>query len=113
MHEFLSFLRHVHESLLLVRHPLFVLLALLLIGAGVMALAEDMHFGDALYLTLITGLTVGYGDLTPATVLGRIVSVLVGLIGLIYFGLIVAIANRALGEVAREKRQRRGAKLNE
>ena len=109
MREFLSFLRHVHESMLLVRHPLFVLSALLLIGAVVIAFAEDMRFGDALYLTLITGLTVGYGDITPVTVLGRVVSILIGLTGLIFFGLVVAIATRALGEVAKEERQRRGS----
>ncbi len=109
MPEFLSFLRHAHESFVLVRHSLFVLLAFLLVGAVALALAEDMHLGDALYLTLITGLTVGYGDLAPATVFGRIISVLIGLIGLIFFGLIVAIANRALGEVAKEKRQRSGS----
>ena len=106
MAELFSFLRHVHASMRLLRHPLFALFALLLVGAGVIAAAEGMGYGEALYLTLITGLTVGYGDLAPATVLGRIVSILIGLTGLIFFGLIVAIANHALGQTAQEKRQR-------
>ncbi len=109
MHELLSFLRHVHASMRLVRHPLLALFVLMLVGAGVIAAAEGMGYGEALYLTLITGLTVGYGDLAPATALGRIVSILIGLTGLIFFGLIVAIATRALSEVAKEEQQRRGS----
>ena len=83
------------------------LLLLLLIGAGVIAIAEDMRFGEALYLTAITGLTVGYGDIAPTTVTGRISSVLIGLIGLIYFGVIVAVANAAMRHVVDDKREAR------
>ena len=53
---------------------------------------------------MITGLTVGYGDVVPTTILSRVVSVLVGLIGLIFFGILVAVATRALGKTVGEKR---------
>ncbi|WP_045363455.1 potassium channel family protein [Methyloceanibacter caenitepidi] len=54
--------------------------------------------------TMITGLTVGYGDVVPTTISSRVVSVLVGLIGLIFFGILVAVATRALGKTVGEKR---------
>ena len=109
MKDFLAYLRHFFYTLSLVRHMLAGLLLLLLIGAGVIAIAEDMHFGEALYLTAITGLTVGYGDIAPTTVTGRILSVLIGLIGLIYFGVIVAVANAAMRHVVDDKREARKA----
>lgn len=105
MHDFLTYLRHFFHILTLVGHVLVGLFVLLLIGAGVIAIAEGMAYGKALYLTAITGLTVGYGDIAPATVVGRIVSVLIGIIGLIFFGILIAIANRALAQRVQEKRQ--------
>jgi len=109
MRDFLAYLRHFLYTLKLVRHMLAGLLLLLLIGAGLIAIVEDMHFGEALYLTAITGLTVGYGDIAPTTVTGRIVSVLIGLIGLIYFGVVVAVANSAMRHVVEDKREARKA----
>lgn len=109
MKDFLAYLRHFFYILKLVRHMLAGLLLLLLIGAGLIAIVEDMNFGEALYLTAITGLTVGYGDIAPTTVTGRIVSVLIGLIGLIYFGVVVAAANSAMRHVVEDKREARKA----
>ena len=67
-------------------------------GAAVIAHLEKMRFGDALYSSFITGLTIGYGDIVAKTPLGRIVAVLLGIIGIIFTGMIVAAAIRAVGE---------------
>ena len=91
---------------MMVRHVLAALLALIAMGAGLISIAEAMNYWEALYLTLITGLTVGYGDLAPTTVLGRIVSVLVALIGLVFFGIVVAVANRAIVKTLEEQRSK-------
>ena len=107
--DFLAYLRHFFYTLALVRHMLVGLLLLLLIGAGIIAVVEDLDFGDALYLTAITGLTVGYGDIASTTVSGRILSVLIGLIGLIYFGVIVAVVNSAMRHGVEDKREARKA----
>ncbi len=109
MADFLAYLRHFAYILKLVRHMLGGLLLLLLLGAWLVGIAEDMAFGEALYLTAITGLTVGYGDLAPTTVPGRILSVLIGLVGLIYFGVIVSVANAAIRHVIDDKREARRA----
>jgi len=52
--------------------------------------------GDGVYFTFITGLTIGYGDLVPHQPLSRFLAVLVGLLGTVFTGLVVAIAVRAL-----------------
>ena len=98
MTEFLVFGRHFLASLHHVRGVLITLSVALLGCAAFMASVEDRDFGEALYFTLITGLTVGYGDITPATTGGRVVSVLCGVIGILFTGIVVAVAVRALRE---------------
>ena len=104
MKEFIIFLRYFFGLAMLARHVLIALLVLMAIGAGFISIAEGMNYWEALYFALITGLTVGYGDVAPTTVLGRIVSVLIGLIGMVFFGIVIAAANRALATRVRERR---------
>ena len=40
--------------------------------AVLFAWAEDQTLGNAIYFTLITGLTVGYGDIAPVTPIGKL-----------------------------------------
>jgi voltage-gated potassium channel len=57
---------------------------------------EKMAFADALYFTFVTGLTIGYGDIAPVTLIGGIVAILNGLQGILMTGLIIARAVFAL-----------------
>lgn len=97
------FMRHFGKLLHLVAHMLAALLALMVIGAGIVALAEGMNYWKALYLTFITAATIGYGDVVPVTVVGRITCLVMGLLGLMFFGIIVAVTNRALTHAIAEK----------
>ena len=55
---------------------LFGVLALLIgLQTGIIHWAEGLSWGDALWLTFTTAMTVGYGDLAPATTLGRVSTV--------------------------------------
>lgn len=45
-------------------------------------------FGDALWWSIVTATTVGYGDLSPETVLGRIVAAVLMLVGIGTIGMI-------------------------
>jgi len=77
-------------------HLLQALIALIVIGAVVIAYVEKMPFGDALYFSFVTGLTIGYGEIVAKTLLGRLVALLIGLIGIVFSGMVVAIAVRAV-----------------
>ncbi len=79
-----------------VRSVFFVLLALIIVGAVTIAGTEKVPIGDALYFAFITSLTIGYGDIVAHSVTGRIVSVLLGIVGILFTGLIVAITVHAV-----------------
>ena len=50
---------------------------------------------DALYWSFITATTVGYGDIRPSYRSSRVLSILIALTGLVFTGIIVAIAVRS------------------
>ena len=72
------------------------LIALVVISAVVISPIENLPFGETLYFTFITGLTIGYGDIVVKTPLARLLAVLLGLIGIIFTGIMVAGAIRAV-----------------
>ena len=47
----------------------------IMIAAGVFMLVEDFDFHRAVWFSFITSLTIGYGDISPATTLGRIFTI--------------------------------------
>ncbi len=92
------FLGHVFEMSWHLRAVYLALLALILVGAAVIAGVENIPIEEAIYFSFITGLTVGYGDIVPNTTVGRIVCVALGFIGIIFSGLVVAITVHAVRE---------------
>jgi hypothetical protein len=103
MREFLLFARHLLRLLHFVRGVLLVLMLGLLACVALLVLVEGLPVGEALYFTLITGLTVGYGDIVPTTAFGRLLSVVIALIGVVYVGILVAIGTRALAHAVEEQ----------
>lgn len=57
--------------------------------------------GETIYYCAITALTIGYGDVVPTTMFGRLDALLLGLVGLLLTGLVIAAAVRAVQEAAR------------
>lgn len=64
--------------------------ALILIGASVYSVTESVGYGDSIWWAIVTATTVGYGDISPHTVLGRIAAVILMFNGI---GLISALTS--------------------
>jgi voltage-gated potassium channel len=91
-----DFLVH-HVTLVYELSGLFVAFGtVVLICAFVLSRCEGAGFGDAVYFSLITAFTVGFGDITPKSKVGRTITVLLAFMGLILMGVFVAIAAAAL-----------------
>ena len=75
---------------------------LIFAGAVTIAATEKIPIGDAIYFAFVTALTIGYGDIVEHLVTGRVVSVLFGIVGILFTGLIVAIGVRAVREACEQ-----------
>jgi voltage-gated potassium channel len=84
-----------------------VTVALMLVGAVVMRIFDSGDYptyGDALWFTLQTITTVGYGDSTPVSAVGRIVASVVMLVSIGLITVITAIITSIFIESARSRR---------
>ncbi|MAL99583.1 potassium channel family protein [Hydrocarboniclastica marina] len=70
-----------------IRRLLAILLFAVLLHMGLMVVLEGLPLLDAVWLSLTTLMTVGYGDITPVTLAGRLATIL-----LIYVGAITIVA---------------------
>ena len=74
-----------------------------MVGPGlVIGRIEGWRIDDALYFTFVTGLTIGYGDLTPRHVVSRLLAVMIGFAGIVLTGLVAAVSVEALRAAARD-----------
>ena len=76
--------------------PLLISMALIIILLGqIVGAGETWTKFDSLYWSLITATTVGYGDFRPLRKLSKLLSILIAFVGLIFTGIIVALALNA------------------
>lgn len=86
-----------------------VTVALVLVGAAVMRIFDSEEyptFGEALWFTLQTITTVGYGDATPVSAVGRTFAAIVMLVSIGLITVITAIITSIFIESARAQRRR-------
>jgi voltage-gated potassium channel len=71
-------------------YVVIVTFGIVLIGAfGIMAFEDNMQtFGDALWWSLVTTTTVGYGDISPESSGGRVLAGLLMIVGIGFLGMV-------------------------
>jgi voltage-gated potassium channel len=78
-----------------------LMITLLLIGTVFYHFVEHFTWLDAIYFCVVTLATVGYGDLSPHTALGKVFTIFYILFGI---GIIAAFANLLLKRAALKRR---------
>jgi len=77
------------RSILAILVVLFFFLSIVMYyggGAVNTATRTQSSLGETFYFCAVTALTIGYGDVVPTTTLGRIITVLLGLLGVLMTG---------------------------
>ena len=103
---FTNFTDHFFRAVWHVKSVILALIALIMAGAVAMSLIEKMPFADTLYFAFVTGLTIGYGDIVMKTPGGRLIALLIGLVGILFTGLLVAVLVYAVRESMTESQKR-------
>ena len=88
----LELLRRVAQTLRNDRLDRVLLALVVIILAGMLGIAyfDSLPLTDSLWWTIVTITTVGYGDIYPASIGGRVVGVLLMLFGIGFLGLLTA-----------------------
>jgi len=90
------FVRELYLGLQVV-WPILSALLLIIVGLGiVIGLREGWSISESVYFAFVTGMTVGYGDFVPKTFLTRMLAVAIAICGILFTGLVAAIAVKAL-----------------
>ena len=77
--------------------PILSALLGLIIALGlVVGLLEGWSVQESIYFAFVSGLTIGYGDLAPTSLLTRTLAILIGVCGVLMTALLAAIAVKAL-----------------
>ena len=69
--------------------------------------ANITNYFDSIWWTVTTITTVGYGDLVPVTVAGRILGMILQLFGVLIYGSIIATISMSLNKKQEEYYQQR------
>ena len=69
-------------------YVLYASFVLIFASSVLMTYVEGQSFGDALWWSIVTCTTVGYGDISPSTVSGRIIAVVLMVFGIGLLGML-------------------------
>lgn len=72
------------------KYLLYISLSLILISSLLYSVAESVSFGDSLWWAISTTTTVGYGDISPSTILGKIAAAILMILGIGFIGMLTS-----------------------
>jgi hypothetical protein len=76
--------------------PLLASMLLIIVVLGrIVGSLEKLSILDSMYYAFITATTVGYGDFHPRKKLSKILAIVIALVGIIFTGIVVAVALHA------------------
>ncbi|GAA94061.1 hypothetical protein E5Q_00708 [Mixia osmundae IAM 14324] len=77
---------------------LIAFMCYLCFGSLVFTLSMSLHFVDALYFTIVTCSSVGFGDIYPTSIAVRVFDIFFATGGIIFLALLIAVARETLLE---------------
>lgn len=118
-----AFIKRFHSSINKFLHTngfiyaLYITLFTILTGSTVIYLVEKGQsvttFGDALWWSFVTATTVGYGDISPKTGMGRVVASILMLVGIGFIGMLTGtIATYFINSRVEETKEEKQEKQN-
>ena len=87
----IDFIKLFWWHIYLVSPLLTFLLMIILISGQLVRKSENWSIFDAVYWSLVTATTVGYGDFRPVAKVSKIISIVIAMCGIMFTGIIVAI----------------------
>jgi len=88
----ITFLKEFAATLSLTAPLLLSVAAVITLLGQIVGKNEGWSAFDAFYWSFITGTTVGYGDVRPVKRASRILAIFIALLGLIFTGMMIAVA---------------------
>jgi hypothetical protein len=77
--------------------PILSVLLVLIVALGlIVGILEGWTMHESIYFAFVSGLTIGYGDLAPKSLLTRALAIAIGVCGVLVTALVAAIAVKAL-----------------
>lgn len=98
-----TFLKNIFKIIGLIKSILILLFLFILVCGFGLYFFESLCLWHSLYLAFITALTIGYGDLSPVTMPGQLIAILLGFIGITLTGIFVFTVARAM-QISEEKK---------
>jgi len=88
----LKFRKHINKFLKTnnFHHILAITIITLLLGTLGIHFAEEISLGNALWWSFVTITTVGYGDISPSTSIGRIIASILMLVGIGFLSMLTS-----------------------
>lgn len=84
--------------------PIFSgILVVMTVSGIIVGRIEHWRLDESLYFTFVTGLTIGYGDLTPKHLAARLLALVIGFAGVVLTGLVAAVGVQALKATERSE----------
>lgn len=63
-------------------YTLIIILIIVLVGSATISIVENIDIGDAIWWSIVTVTTVGYGEIYPKTTMGRFVASILMILGI-------------------------------